>query len=211
MAKKKQKTEMITATKAAKMLASEGHEITHFHIGRLAGSGHLTKVINEKTGKAEYEWPKLLKDYETYLANRKQQQSKAMSKDVQIKADDAKNTWDTERIIKALEGGMSGSEAKALQWGKAVNELISVKKNQIALLELEGKTISREEVEDYIFRISRANRDVWLNWPQQIAASMAEELGVDGKLMNDVLTKFVRKNLERIATMPINLAGDRSE
>lgn len=210
MAKKVKEPEWITATELAKRLEKQGLSVTRNNLGQIAAKGEISRKKKPNSTTWIYPWPKARDEYTTYKEKNPIAQKATQAKNVEVDPKEAKDTWNTERIIKALENGVPGAEVKAMQWAKSVNELISVKKNQIALLELEGKTISRQEVEDYIFRISRTNRDNWLNWPQQISASMAEELGVDGKLMNDVLTKFVRKNLERIATMPINLSGDRS-
>lgn len=209
MAKKKDGPEWIAASEASKRLAKENMNVSAPHLGKIASTGAIER--KRQGNKWIYPWPKVKEQYSIYKENNPIGEKATQVKNVEVKAEEAKDTWNTERIINALERGVPGAELKALQWAKSVNELISVKKNQIALLELEGKTISRQEVEDFIFRHSRANRDVWLNWPQEVAASMAEELKVDGKLMNDVLLKFVRKRLERNATMPLNLDGDHSE
>lgn len=200
------KDEWISASEVSKRLkAKAGIEVTKFNIGKVSSKGHLTRRDNKKTGRPEYPWPKALKEYKKYNETKRNKIEGANnSKNIVVKQEDIKDTYTSDRILAVLEEGISGAETKAYQWARSVRELIALKKDQLNLLVLEGKTINREEVEDYIFSISRQNRDSWLNWPQIVATEMAEELEVDGKLMNDILIKCVRKNLERIATMPVD-------
>ena len=200
------KDEWISASEVSKRLKEKaGIEVTKFNIGKVASKGHLTRRDNKKTGRPEYPWPKALKEYKKYnQVKRNKIEGANNAKDIVVKQEDVKDTYTSERIIELLEGSISGAEVKAYQWARSVRELIALKKDQLNLLVLEGKTINREEVESYIFTISRQNRDSWLNWPQIVATEMAEELEVDSKLMNDIILKCVRKNLERIATMPVD-------
>lgn len=115
---------------------------------------------------------------------------------------DVRNLNIGERIIIELKNRVKGSDGLAYQWGRSLNEVVKSRKQLIELLQMEGKYLPKKEVEDWVYQTSRQNRDMWMNWPQLISQEMAEELGIDGKLMHDILLRHVRKNLERIATLP---------
>lgn len=116
-----------------------------------------------------------------------------------------------EMIIDRLEKRVKGAEGNAYQFSRALVEAHKAKKMMLETLETEGKILDKQEVETFIYTISRQNRDTWLNWPEQAAHEMAQQLGVDPKMMHDVLHESVRKYLERIATMPESYSSTSDE
>ncbi len=101
----------------------------------------------------------------------------------------------------------TGADA-AYKYARSLNEVVKSKRAVLDLLNAEGKTIQREAVETWLYTKSRQNRDMWLNWPSNVAVEMAERLGVDNRLLNDLLLEQVRKQLDRIATIPETIEPD---
>lgn len=116
-----------------------------------------------------------------------------------------------EQIIDALKKRIDGSENSAFHWSRALNESIKARTSMLEMLEQESKTLKRAEVETWLYNVSRQNRDSWLNWPQRVAVEMAEQLGVDTRLLNDILMKSVRENLERNTTLPSQFGNNSGE
>ena len=48
----------------------------------------------------------------------------------------------------------------------------------------------------HVFKLARAERDAWLNWPARISAQMAAELGVDPHALHVALDAAVREQLQ---------------
>lgn len=201
------------------------------NVNRLARDGVLTRLRDKSFPwpKAKYEWQKYLQQREKQQPMLSQ---KNASKDIIPKKDDLVDDESEdiinidgdeisddpieqrkkdlnalsvgERIIDALKRNVKGAENSSYHYARALSESAKARKQLLEILEMESKTLKTEEVQNWLYQISRQNRDIWLNWPQRVATEMAEQLGVDARLMNDVLMKAVRFNLERIATLPEN-------
>lgn len=69
-----------------------------------------------------------------------------------------------------------------------------------------GELVSKDNAVRIFNTIARQNRDGWLNWPNQIAAEMAADLGVDQHEYLTCLTRYVKINLTRITEMEIDVS-----
>lgn len=150
-------------------------------------------------------------DMHEHLAEEHIKIEDAAEDSIQQRKNDLKSMSTGEKIIEALKKGVSGSENSAFYWARALNESVKARQGMLELLETESKTLKREEVETWLYQVSRQNRDIWLNWPQRVSTEMAEQLGIDSRMMNDVLMAAVRKNLERIATLPARFGNNSGE
>ena len=59
----------------------------------------------------------------------------------------------------------------------------------------EGALVDRAAALKLFFDTSRENRDAWRSWSARIAVTMADELGVDARLLTTVLTAYVQQHL----------------
>ena len=174
--------------------------ISKLMVGRNGKSGAFT--YREEKGAFVYPWPKVKEEYAKLLETKQKYSEKVTNAPISINTKETSNIITTEKLIVLMEKGTQGSEQKAYQWARAMKEMITVKKEQIKLRELEGITLDINDVEKWVSGVSRANKEFWMNWPQHASTEMANELGVDSRQLYELLMKQVRKNLERIATLP---------
>lgn len=66
------------------------------------------------------------------------------------------------------------------------------------LRKFKNELIEREKVNEHIFRLGRATRDVFLNWPTRDAALIAAALGVDEHKTRVILDERVRNLLSEL-------------
>lgn len=121
---------------------------------------------------------------------------------------------DVDRFLDEVTGRVAASrkmtDKEIYVRSRAATELIKASKERIRLELLREEVINRKEVLDKVFRLSRQNRDGWLNWPKQVAVEMASELGVDARTMHDVLLKHVKENLQYVTKIELEDAEDGS-
>ena len=55
--------------------------------------------------------------------------------------------------------------------------------------------MDRPQAIAHVFKLARAERDAWLNWPARISAPMAAKLGVDAHSLHIALETAVREHL----------------
>ena len=161
------------------------------------------KITSKKEGGINYyPWPQVRDEWRTHRKEVQKKATKVTAGAVDIKEAEATDVISSEKLMQLLKDGEPGSDKKTYQWARAMNELIKVKQQQIKLLGMEDKTVDIEDVEKWVFETSRQNRDAWLNWPQVVSLEMAQELGVEPGLMNDILLKHIRKHLDKISRLP---------
>lgn len=200
-------------------------------VNRLARDGYLTRTNWNK-----FPWPKTLDEFKTYQ-NGKSRNAPIISQmegktvlettpflDIpeneipkvdlppeQTLYEQRKKDLETmslgQKILEGLKRQIDGTENTAYNWARALNEHVKARQSMLDLLEQEGKTLKYSDVETWLMNVSRQNRDQWLNWPQRVATEMAEELGIDSRMMNDILMRHVRENLERAANFPEHFGG----
>jgi hypothetical protein len=97
-----------------------------------------------------------------------------------------------------------GSGTTFLQ-AKTANEVLKAQERRLRLQKLKGELIDRARALSLVFRLARQERDVWVNWPARAAALMAADLGVEPAVMQKVLEKHVRAQLDDLAEVKPDL------
>ncbi len=185
--------------------------LSKIHISKLASLGHLTR-----NNDFLFPWPQVQEELRAYDQQRKHQRgprvTKADAESLDVDEEDVFRPSALEYVLAELRKGQSEHAAGlAMHYGKAIKILVDSKMAQLDLMVKEGKAVSKKLVEDWLFSVSKNNRDQWLNWPQQVSGEMGQRLGVDPRLMNDVLMEQVRKQLERNSTIPLDCPFDLVE
>ncbi|PRX27774.1 hypothetical protein SAMN05216257_1157 [Meinhardsimonia xiamenensis] len=109
-----------------------------------------------------------------------------------------------EAVDEAL-GESRGNSGAVFMRARAANEVIKVRTGRLKLQKLEGELVDRRRAEEMIFDLARRERDAWIGWPARVAARMAAELGVEPRLVETVLDRFIREHLEELAEIALEL------
>ena len=96
------------------------------------------------------------------------------------------------------QGGQSGGGTTYMQ-AKAANEVLKAQTNRIRLQQLKKELVDRSKALAHVFKLARAERDAWMNWPARVSSQMAAELGVDAHRMHVTLETYVRQHLSELA------------
>jgi len=96
----------------------------------------------------------------------------------------------------ALPGG-----GTSLLQAKTVNEVVKAQTNKVRLARLKGELVDRSQAIAHVFKLARAERDAWLNWPARTSAQMAAKLGVDPHAMHVALEAAVREHLQELGEL----------
>ena len=89
----------------------------------------------------------------------------------------------------------------SLLQARTVNEVVKAQTNKVRLARLKGELVDRNQAIAHVFKLSRAERDAWLNWPARISAQMAAKLGVDAHTMHVALEAAVREHLQELGDL----------
>jgi hypothetical protein len=81
---------------------------------------------------------------------------------------------------------------------RTVNEVVKAQTNKVRLAKLKGELVDRAQAIAHVFRLARAEREAWINWPNRIAPILAAELGVDEHSLFVALDRAVRAHLEEL-------------
>ena len=97
----------------------------------------------------------------------------------------------TEQPTPALSSG-----GTSLLQARTVNEVVKAQTNKVRLAQLKGELVDRAQAVAHVFKLARAERDAWLNWPARISAQMAAGLGVEPHALHVALDAAVREQLQ---------------
>ena len=104
--------------------------------------------------------------------------------------------------------GVGGDGPAALPTGGAsllqartVNEVVKAQTNKLRLARLKGELVDRSQAVAHVFKLARAERDAWLNWPARISSQMAAGLGVDAHALHVALDAAVRQQLQDLGDL----------
>ena len=86
----------------------------------------------------------------------------------------------------------------SLLQARTVNEVVKAQTNKVRLARLKGDLVDRSQAIAHVFKLARAERDAWLNWPARISAQMAARLEVDAHTLHVALETAVREHLEEL-------------
>ena len=81
---------------------------------------------------------------------------------------------------------------------RTVNEVVKAQTNKVRLARLKGELVDRPQAIAHVFKLARAERDAWLNWPARISAQMAAKLGIDAHALHVALETAVREHLQEL-------------
>jgi hypothetical protein len=89
----------------------------------------------------------------------------------------------------------------SLLQARTVNEVVKAQTNKVRLARLKGELVDRSQAVAHVFKLARAERDAWLNWPARISAQMAAGLGVDPHALHVALDVAVRQQLQDLGDL----------
>ena len=107
-------------------------------------------------------------------------------------------------------GGMGASTSASaggttLMQAKTANEVLKAQTNKVRLARLKGELVDKDQAVAHVFRMARAERDAWLNWPARVAAQMASALGADSHALHVLLEQAVRDQLTALGDLAVRL------
>ena len=89
----------------------------------------------------------------------------------------------------------------SLLQARTVNEVVKAQTNKVRLARLKGELVDRSQAVAHVFKLARAERDAWLNWPARISSQMAAGLGVDPHALHVALDTAVRQQLQDLGDL----------
>ena len=90
------------------------------------------------------------------------------------------------------------SGGASLLQARTVNEVVKAQTNKLRLAQLKGELVDRAQAIAHVFRLARAEREAWINWPNRVTPILAAELGVDEHALFVALDAAVRAHLEEL-------------
>ena len=93
------------------------------------------------------------------------------------------------------------SGGTSLLQARTVNEVVKAQTNKVRLARLKGELVDRSQAVAHVFKLARAERDAWLNWPARISSQMAAGLGVDPHFLHVALDAAVRQQLQDLGDL----------
>jgi len=89
----------------------------------------------------------------------------------------------------------------SLLQARTVNEVVKAQTNKVRLARLKGELVERNQAIAHVFKLARAERDAWLNWPARVSAQMAAKLAIDPHTMHVALEAAVREHLQELGDL----------
>ena len=86
----------------------------------------------------------------------------------------------------------------SLLQARTVNEVVKAQTNKVRLAQLKGELVDRAQAIAHVFKLARAEREAWINWPNRITPTLAAELGIDEHTLFVALDVAVRVHLEEL-------------
>jgi hypothetical protein len=99
------------------------------------------------------------------------------------------------------EQGLPAGGGVTFVQARTAHEIAKAHLARLRLQRMKGELVDRARAAALVFRLGRAERDAWLNWPIRIAALMASEFGADAHAMQKSLETHVRAHLSELANI----------
>lgn len=99
----------------------------------------------------------------------------------------------------------SASGGTTLLQARTANEVLKAQTSKVRLARLKGELVDRAEAVAHVYRIARAEREAWLNWPARVALQMASDLQVPPHRMYTLLESAVRQHLIEIGEIAVQI------
>ncbi|WP_047195989.1 hypothetical protein [Caldimonas brevitalea] len=106
-----------------------------------------------------------------------------------------------------VDRGASPAGGTSLLQARTVNEVVKAQANKVRLARLKGELVDRSQALAHVFRMARAERDAWLNWPGRVSSELAARLGVDPHEMHVALERAVREQLQELGEVAPRVDG----
>lgn len=100
--------------------------------------------------------------------------------------------------------GASSSGTSLLQ-ARTANEVLKAQTNKVRLARMKGELIERSQAIAQVFKLARAERDAWLNWPTRVSAQLASSLAVDAHTLHVLLEAAVREHLSELGEVAVRV------
>jgi hypothetical protein len=103
----------------------------------------------------------------------------------------------------AAEPGIAVPSAggTSLLQARTVNEVVKAQTNKVRLARLKGDLVDRNQAIAHVFKLARAERDAWLNWPARVGPQLAATLAVDAHTLHVALETAVREHLTELGDL----------
>lgn len=98
-------------------------------------------------------------------------------------------------------GAALGTGGTTLLQARTVNEVLKAKIRQVELAEKKDELVDRARAIAHVFKLARAERDAWLNWPGRAAPLLAARFGVDEHALHVALDAAVREHLAELGEL----------
>ena len=98
-----------------------------------------------------------------------------------------------------IAGGMTFVQART------ANEVMKAQERRVRLSKLKGDLVDKARATSTVFALARRERDAWVQWPARAAALIAAELQADAHRVEQVLEVHVRRHLEELARVAVEL------
>jgi hypothetical protein len=102
--------------------------------------------------------------------------------------------------VSADLGDKPGGGTSLLQ-ARTVNEVVKAQANKVRLARMKGELVDRTQAIAHVFKLARAERDAWLNWPARVSSELAVRLNVDSHELHIALEAAVREQLQELGEM----------
>lgn len=104
-------------------------------------------------------------------------------------------------------GAQMPAGGTTLVQARTINEVVKAQTNKVRLAKLKGELVDRASAIAHVFRLARAEREAWLNWPNRVVPQMAARLGVDEHTLHVVLDAAVREHLMELGEIQPKVDG----
>jgi hypothetical protein len=101
--------------------------------------------------------------------------------------------------------GAFTSGGTTLLQARTANEVLKAQTSKVRLARLKGELVDRAEAVAHVYRLARAEREAWLNWPARVALQMASDLQVPPHRMYTLLEGAVRQQLIDIGELSVQV------
>ena len=93
------------------------------------------------------------------------------------------------------------SGGTSLLQARTVNEVVKAQTNKVRLAQLKNELVDRSQAVAHVFKLARAERDAWLNWPARVSAQLAAGLNADPHAVHVALDAAVRQQLQDLGDL----------
>jgi hypothetical protein len=95
--------------------------------------------------------------------------------------------------------------ATSLVQARTANEVLKAQTNKVKLSVLRGDLVERTKAIAHVYRLGRAERDAWLNWPARVSAQLAAKFAIDAHELHLALEEAVRNHLAELGDTKIRI------